>query len=246
MISNYTHNPFIVPNDYFNHLESKIFKRLERTDSKTLVDGFSIPIDYFNELEIKILERVEKNNEVDSNSLDKINAKSVFNVPSNYFENLETQINLRVSLESISESDLEVILCKEAPNLFSTNRDLPFSVPSGYFRNEFVKQVYKEPKTKIVVLSTTVIAIAAVIVLAIIVFLPDLTTRSSRNELVEHITSSKVIVERNSFKNETDVDMEKIQVRTDKSFDSLVADVGRQEAIEYLIENDFEVHDLEL
>lgn len=106
-----TANPFIVPDGYFDDLDSRIVARRNFSEikDKGITGGFTVPEGYFDQLTSNVSARI---------ALEQIagDKPSGFVVPEGYFDGLASDITARITLEEIAKS-----------------KNTGFSVPEGYF-----------------------------------------------------------------------------------------------------------------
>ncbi len=130
-------NPFIVPDNYFNELPSRILfqVKLEEIKGKDTA-GFSTPEGYFDTLESQLISNIK---------IDGLREGEGFQVPQGYFDKLDDQVMAQVKIDQLQDGLTEVpqgyfenladrIMAKvDQVELPIAKQEDGFAVPEGYF-----------------------------------------------------------------------------------------------------------------
>ena len=135
-------NPYKVPMNYFDNLESVIAKNVLATSLETIPkeNPFEVPADYFNSLSVMIEQRVA------ATELSAIPKENPFEVPPGYFERLNSEITDKV-IASTKQKGFEWIGLFRRPKLavsFATLTLAVFIVFKVSFKSKYDRYSFSD------------------------------------------------------------------------------------------------------
>lgn len=235
--------PFIAPVGYFDILEKKISTRIQSTE---LSDA---------EIEQGLINLVSK-------------TSSSFQVPQDYFEDLENEIRQRIAAANVIEELEDVYLAEKAPMLSSIKAENPFGVPVGYFKS-FDETVLNKispapiqleaPKKGVIRTLTPYFAVSVSIAAAFVIYFGmnnGIAPKKDAGQMAKMETAQAESLEEIGVIQTADVVQYDEYDLIDAVSNSLeIEDLAlnpsdnepsKGEMIDYLLENDIDIHSLEL
>jgi len=136
--------PYSVPVGYFNSLAENIMDGIKQQEGETETGGqlipaglltpYSVPVGYFDALADSVMAKIRQEIIDKEETLIPAAIPTLYSVPTGYFNSLAGNIMAAITIQQQASADVYEELQEVAPLLNTISRQMPYSVPEGYFQ----------------------------------------------------------------------------------------------------------------